>query len=129
MSEPVNKQLFDIFRACNFAEESRHGVSSVAKIYGEEEYIFSDYFIDLVKPFNKHENDDTTRTQLENIEEEIIKLIRNSEKISRKDLAIVLQKSEGRIRHYLKKLQEKEVIKHFGPDKGGYWEIISRKDY
>ncbi len=76
----MNKQLFDIFRACNFAEESRHDVSSVAKIYGEEAYIFSGYFNDLVIPFNKRENDGTTRTQLENIEEEIIKLIRNSEK-------------------------------------------------
>lgn len=124
----MNKQLFDIFRACNFAEERRHGVSSVAKIYDEETYIFSDYFIDVVIPFNKHENDDTTGTQLENLEEEIIKLIRNSEKISRKDLAIVLQKSEGSIRHHLKKLQEKEVIKHFGSDKGGYWEIIPKKE-
>ncbi len=39
-------------------------------------------------------------------------------KISRKDLAIVLQKLEGSFRHYLKKIQEKEVIKHFGADIG-----------
>ena len=44
----MNKQLFDIFKACNFAEERRQGVSSVAKIYSEETYIFSDYFIDVV---------------------------------------------------------------------------------
>ena len=35
-SEPVNKQLFDLFRACNFAEESGHGVPSVVKVYGED---------------------------------------------------------------------------------------------
>lgn len=110
----MNKQLFDIFRACNFAEERRHGVSSVAKIYGEETYIFSDYFIDVVIPFNKHENDDTTGTQLENLEEEIIKLIRNSEKISRKDLAIVLQKSEGSIRHHLKNYKKKKLSNILG---------------
>ena len=42
-TEPVNKELFDIFRACNFAEESGHGVPSVVKAYGEEAYIFSEY--------------------------------------------------------------------------------------
>ena len=69
--------------------------------------------MNVAMPFNKHENDDTTRkttrTQPENIEEEIIKLIRNSEKISRKDLAIVLQKSEGSIRHHLKNYKKKKL--------------------
>ena len=127
-SEPVNKQLFDIFRACNFAEESGHGVPSVVKVYGEEAYIFSEYFIDVVIPFNREGFDKTTRktttTQPENIEEEIIQLIKNNGNISRKDMAIVLHKTEGSIRHYLKKLQELKIIKHSGPDKGGYWEII-----
>ncbi len=130
-SEPVNKQLFDIFRACNFAEESGHGVPSVVKVYGEDAYIFSEYFIDVVIPFNREGFDKTTRKtttiQPENIEEEIIQLIKNNEKISRKDIAIVLHKTEGSIRHHLKKLQEKKIIKHSGPDKGGYWEIIKSK--
>ena len=130
-SEPVNKQLFDIFRACNFAEESGHGVPSVVKVYGEDAYIFSEYFIDVVIPFNREGFDKTTRKtdtiQPENIEEEIIQLIKNNEKISRKDIAVVLHKTEGSIRHHLKKLQEKKIIKHSGPDKGGYWEIIKSK--
>lgn len=130
-SEPVNKELFDIFRACDFAEESGHGVPSVVKVYGEEAYIFSEYFIDVVIPFNREDFDKTTRktttTQPENIEEEIIQLIKNNGNISRKDMAIVLHKTEGSIRHYLKKLQERKIIKHSGPDKGGYWEIIDNK--
>ena len=130
-SEPVNKELFDIFRACDFAEESGHGVPSVVKVYGEEAYIFSEYFIDVVIPFNREDFDKTTRktttTQPENIEEEIIQLIKNNGNISRKEMAIILHKTEGSIRHYLKKLQERKIIKHSGPDKGGYWEIIDNK--
>lgn len=130
-SEPVNKELFDIFRACDFSEESGHGVPSVVKVYGEEAYIFSEYFIDVVMPFNREDFDKTTRktttTQPENIEEEMIQLIKNNGNISRKDMAIVLHKTEGSIRHYLKKLQERKIIKHSGPDKGGYWEIIDNK--
>ena len=86
------------------------------KVYGEDAYIFSEYFIDVVIPFNREGFDKTTRKtttiQPENIEEEIIQLIKNNEKISRKDIAIVLHKTEGSIRHHLKKIQEKKIIKH-----------------
>lgn len=131
-SEPVNKQLFDIFRACNFAEESGHGVPSVVKAYGEEAYIFSEYFIDVVIPFNKEGFNETsrktTKKQPENIKEEIIKILKNNGKISRKDLSIILNKTEGSIRHHLNKLQEEKIIKHYGPDKGGYWEVLSNEN-
>ena len=131
-SEPVNKQLFDIFRACNFAEESGHGVPSVVKAYGEEAYIFSEYFIDVVIPFNKEGFNETsrktTKKQPENIKEEIIKILKNNGKISRKDLSIILNKTEGSIRHHLNKLQEEKIIKHYGPDKGGHWEVLSNEN-
>ena len=61
------------------------------------------------------------------IDREIIKLIKSNENISRKDLAVVLHKSEGSIKYHLKKLQEKEVINRIGPDKGGYWEITDKR--
>lgn len=127
-SEPVNKQLFDIFRTCNFAEESGHGVPSVVKVYGEDAYIFSDFYINVVIPFNRDGFNTTTRKtdskQPENIDKEIIEILKSNGKISRKDLTIILNKTEGSIRHHLNKLQEKGIIKHQGPDKGGYWEVI-----
>ena len=55
-SEPVNKQLFDIFRACNFAEESGYGMPSVVSVY-----VFSDFYIDVIIPFNKDGFEKTTR--------------------------------------------------------------------
>lgn len=120
--------MFDIFRACNFAEESGHGVPSVVKVYGEEAYIFSDFYINVVIPFNRNGFNITTRKtdskQPENIDKEIVEIIKNNCKISRKDLALLLNKTEGSIRHHLNKLQEKGIIKHQGPDKGGYWEVI-----
>lgn len=127
-SEPVNKQLFDIFRACSFAEESGHGVPSVVKAYGKDAYVFSEFFIDVVIPFNKEGFSETTRKndrkQPVNIKNEIVELMRNNGKISRKDLVLILGTTEGSIRHNLKKLQEEKIIRHVGPDKGGYWEVI-----
>lgn len=126
-SEPVNKQLFDIFRACNFAEESGHGVPSVVKVYGDNAYIFTDFYIDVVIPFNRQGFNKTTRRndrkQPEKIRESIMDLLSSNGKISRKDLALLLNVTEGSIRHHLNKLQEEGLIKHIGPDKGGYWEV------
>ena len=52
-SRPVNERLFDIFKTCNFVEESGHGVPKVTDVYGEEAYVFSDNFINVVIPFDK----------------------------------------------------------------------------
>lgn len=85
----------------------------------------------MVIPFNRDGFNTTTRKtdskQPENIDKEIVEIIKNNCKISRKDLVLILNKTEGSIRHHLNKLQEKGIIKHQGPDKGGYWEVIDEK--
>lgn len=85
----------------------------------------------MVIPFNREGFDKTTRKtttkQPESIEEEIIQLIKNNGNISRKDMAIVLHKTEGSIRHYLKKYSSERLSSISGPDKGGYREIIDNK--
>ncbi len=58
--------------------------------------------------------------QPENIKIEILQLIKNNSKISRKDLALILNVTKGSIRHNLNKLREEKIIEHVGPDKGGY---------
>lgn len=126
-SEPVNKQLFDIFRACNFAEESGHGVPSVVSVYGDEAYVFSEYFIDVIIPFNKDGFNKTKKfsdkKQSNDIRKEILEVLKNNGRITRKDLTIILNITEGSVRHHLNKLQEEGKIEHIGPDKGGYWKV------
>ncbi|MCQ2086844.1 MAG: putative DNA binding domain-containing protein [Bacilli bacterium] len=127
-SEPVNKQLFDIFRACNFAEESGHGVPSVVSVYGEEAYIFSEFYIDVIIPFDKNGFNKATsksdRKQPDKVRESVVDLLKSNGKLSRKDLSLLLGVTEGSIRHHLNKLQEDKIIRHVGPDKGGYWEVL-----
>lgn len=36
----------------------------------------------------------------------------------------LLDIGEGSVKHHLKVLQSEGKIKHSGPDKGGYWEVI-----
>jgi len=127
-SEPVNKQLFDIFRSCNFAEESGHGVPSVVSKYGEDAYVFSEYYIDVIIPFNKNGFSVTTRKsdskQPVNVRDGIIDLLSSNNRLSRKDLSLLLGVTEGSVRHHLNKLQEDNRITRIGPDKGGYWKIL-----
>lgn len=127
-SEPVNKELFSIFRACGFAEESGHGVPTVTEIYGEEAYVFSDFFIDVVLRFNvdglSGATRKTTRKQPEKVREMILELLKGNGRLSRKDLSVLLDVSEYSIRHHINTLQSEGKIKHSGPDKGGYWEVI-----
>ena len=91
-------------------------------------YIFTDFYIDVVIPFNRQGFNKTTRRndrkQPEKIRESLMDLLSSNGKISRKDLALLLNVTEGSIRHHLNKLQEKGLIKHIGPDKGGYWEVL-----
>ena len=47
--------------------------------------------------------------QPENIKIEILQLIKNNSKISRKDLALILNVTEGNIRHHLNKLREEKI--------------------
>ncbi len=130
-SEPVNKQLFDIFRACSFAEESGHGVPSVVKAYGKEAYIFSEYFIDVVIPFNKSGFGKAERgsavTLPKSKEDEIYSLLERDGHLSRKDISRILNLTEGSVRHHLNKMQKSGEIAHIGPDKGGYWKVNKRK--
>lgn len=126
-SEPVNKELFNIFRACNFSEESGHGVPSVVSAYGEEAYDFSEFFIDVIIPFDRNGFDKTTNNDVnetKSTKERIIDLIRSNEHLSRKDLSIILGITEGSVRYYLNKLQSENTIKHIGSHNGGYWKIL-----
>lgn len=132
-SEPVNKRLFDIFRQCHFAEESGHGVPSVVNVYGEEAYEFSDNFITVRIPFNKDgfseskkTTSKTTKKHPEAIRKEILSLLKANPYLSRVDLAIAINVTEGSIRHHLNRLKESRIIVHKGSDKGGYWEVIKK---
>ena len=127
-SKPVNEKLFDIFKTCGFVEESGHGVPTVTKAYGEKSYIFEGEFIKVVIPFDRtgffdgstQENENTTQ---KTTQEKLIELLRVNPNLSRSDLAILLKISEDGVKYQLKKLKDKGIIVHVGPDKGGHWEV------
>ena len=54
----------------------------------------------------------------------IIECIKNNPYINRIELSELCDISQDGIKWQLKKLQKENIIRRFGPDKGGYWEIL-----
>ncbi len=55
----------------------------------------------------------------------VLELIKKDPSISRKDISEKLKINESAVQKHLDALREKGVIRRNGPDKGGYWEILS----
>jgi len=57
--------------------------------------------------------------------QKILELIAATPNISRTQLAIEIGITADGIKYHLDKLRNDGMIKRVGPDKGGYWEIVS----
>ena len=59
----------------------------------------------------------------------ILNAIRNDRNISAVQLADMCRTTARTVQRDLNKLQERNLIKRTGPDKGGYWEIIGTQEH
>lgn len=58
--------------------------------------------------------------------QKIIELITANPRISRIELAAVIGITADGIKYQLDKMRKEGVIQRIGPDKGGYWEILTQ---
>ena len=63
---------------------------------------------------------ETDQQKQENV---ILELIKENPYIQRKELVSRLGIHESSVKRRLASLQEKGIIRHVGPNKGGYWEV------
>ncbi|MBU3912482.1 MAG: winged helix-turn-helix transcriptional regulator [Nanoarchaeota archaeon] len=66
----------------------------------------------------------TPQAELTELENKIVDEIKKNIKISRKELADILNISSDTIKEYLGKLKLKKIIKRIGETSAGYWQII-----
>ena len=72
-------------------------------------------------PETTQKNDpETDQQKQENV---ILELIKENPYIQRKELVSRLDIHESSVKRRLASLQEKGIIRHVGPNKGGYWEV------
>ncbi|MCD5410990.1 MAG: hypothetical protein LRZ93_04970 [Clostridiales bacterium] len=69
----------------------------------------------------KKDKNDTVNDTVK--EDEILRLIKISNKISARRIAKETEYSIATAKRYMAKPKEKGKLKRIGPDKGGYWEM------
>ena len=57
--------------------------------------------------------------------QKIIEAITKKSDITQKELAAVIGITEDGVKYHIARLRKKSLLKRIGPDKGGYWEIVS----
>ena len=67
---------------------------------------------------------DPTQKTTQKTTQKILEQIKLYPFISREELAEVRGLTSDGIKYNIRKLREKGIIKHVGPDKGGHWEVI-----
>ncbi|MBQ3142596.1 MAG: winged helix-turn-helix transcriptional regulator [Bacilli bacterium] len=65
----------------------------------------------------------TQKTKLNNSQLKIIELIKENPKITRNELARILNITSDGVKYNLKKLVNNNIIKRIGPDNGSYWSV------
>jgi len=124
-SKPRNKQIASIFKEANVIEKYGSGIKRVI----EE---FENY--GLPKPkFRANSSDFYVTVFLEKVTEKvtenqkkIIEVILNNRYTTINELSEIIAISPKSIKENIKKLKNKNIIKRIGPDKGGYWEVVSK---
>ena len=67
-----------------------------------------------------------TTQKISAIQKKIVAFLRNNPKASRSEITSYISSiTEDGVKYHLKVLQNKAVIKRIGPDKGGYWKVLS----
>lgn len=66
----------------------------------------------------------TQETTPETTQEKILANIRKNPSITRKKLAEIIGITTDGVKYHLEKMSGNGIIKHVGPTKGGYWEIL-----
>ena len=56
--------------------------------------------------------------------QKIVSFISENPKITRHELALFLSISDDAVKQQIAKLEQKQIIRRVGPDKGGHWEVL-----
>lgn len=90
-------------------------IRRVLKFYPKEIFRFSPNFIRVSIPF---------KTSIIDKPKDVLTLLKENPYLTRKELALLLTKSESSIYRELSSLVENGLIKRVGSNKNGYWEIL-----
>jgi ATP-dependent DNA helicase RecG len=132
ISKPRNPVIARIFRWAKLAENAGFGYDKMLawkyKVefdtnidYSEATFFLSEKSADTQQNFK-------SKKTVEKTVEKIIEAITNNPLITQGELSELTGLTRRGIEYNLSKLKEKGLIERIGPDKGGYWKILTEKN-
>ena len=100
-------------------DSPRRSSVMMLRVYGQRSSLSTRKGL-LPKRTTQKNDPETDQQKQENV---ILELIKENPYIQRKELVRRLGIHESSVKRRLASLQEKGIIKHVGPNKGGYWEV------
>ena len=118
------------------ADERGRGVPKIVGVYGRESIHIEKNFIVVTIPFNRinvtpFELNEGVGSDVPNgsvkSSVKIIEMMKENPEITIPMIAEMLHKTTRAIEKSIAKLQSNGFVKRVGPDKGGHWEVLSKK--
>ena len=128
-SAPKNPELMRVFRDLELVEHLGTGIRKILKIYDKNIFHFFPHFIRVSIEYNqnefKYENSKKTFNfaNLSKVQENILKLLLDSPRLTQPELAKILGVGERKIRYNMKELIENNYIQRIGSNKTGEWKV------
>jgi ATP-dependent DNA helicase RecG len=130
-SIPRNKILMRVFKDLDIVEYLGSGMPRILKAYPKESFIFTANFIRTVFPISREalelEQATLVKTRVETLvktPDRILQLLREKPTMTLAEVATTIGKSLSAVERASAKLVKAGQLKHIGPQKGGYWEVV-----
>lgn len=127
-SAPTHPELMRIFKDLDLVEQLGTGIIRILKTYDKSIYEISDNFIRVNFNFREELEKETEKAEDNNIElsetqRNIIKLIKENNRITQVEMSKLLGVNKTTITRNLNILKENNYIERIGSDKKGIWNI------
>ena len=131
VTAPRNKELIRVFKDIDLIENIGSGILRILKAYEKECFIFMDHFLRVSfryreNPFKYDQeiNQENDLKMLNEVQNEIISLIKGNPDITQKEMAKILGISREKVKYHIAILKELDIITREGSTKKGNWKIL-----
>jgi len=129
-----NPKIAEFLKNYTYVKEFGEGVDRMYTLLEEEGLPEPKYesiaFMLKVTVWNRNEKDEPINEpiKLTEVEKTIIDFLEKDPGLSKSKISKMIELSESSVKRIFNDLQKKGVIKHFGPNKTGYWRILNKKN-
>ena len=131
VTAPRNKELIRVFKDVDLIENIGSGILRILKVYEKDCFIFMDHYLRVSfryreNPFKYDQeiNQENDLKMLNEVQNEIISLIKGNPDITQKEMAKILGISREKVKYHIAILKELDIITREGSTKKGNWKIL-----